>query len=60
MRDEIIAGPSAVKYREYSFYFFEVGLRLAYTKKTQDDRKDLINILRYAYSGDRFLTLSTR
>ena len=33
MRNEILAGPAAVKYRDYSYYYFEVGLRLVRTKK---------------------------
>lgn len=53
MRDEIMAGAAAIGLREYSHYFYEVGLNLY--KATKDN--DLLTILRKAFSGDRFRPL---
>ena len=56
MREEIKAGPEAIKLRDFSFYFFEVGLLVA--RVTEDD--DLLRTLRQAMSADRFKTLTVR
>ncbi len=56
MREEIKAGPEAIKLRDFSFYFFEVGLIVA--RVSQD--LDLLRTLRQAMSADRFKTLAVR
>jgi GINS complex subunit 3 len=53
MRDEIMAGAAKIGLREYSHYFYEVGLHLY--KATRD--QDLLTILRKAFFGDRFRPL---
>ena len=55
MRDEIMAGPAKMKLKDFSNYFFEVGLKLCKIKKD----KDLQQTLRIAFSGERFKTLTT-
>ena len=50
------AGASSVKLREYSFYYFEVGLKLS--KLMRDI--DLIRTLRKAFSGERYKSLLAR
>ena len=50
MREDIRAGPEAIRLRDFSFYFFEVGLKLGAV--TQDH--NLLMTLRQAISGDRF------
>jgi len=54
MREDIRAGPEAIKLRDFSFYYFEVGLRLGAI--TEDS--DLMMTLRQAISGDRFKTVT--
>ena len=56
MRDEIMAGPSSIKLKEFSFYFFEVGLKLC--RITRD--LDLRRTLRAAFCGDRYRELLVR
>jgi GINS complex subunit 3 len=56
MRNEMSAGAAAVNLREYSHYFFDVGLRLS--RVTRDN--DLQRILRSAFCGDRFKALLVR
>ena len=53
MRDAILAGAEAVELRDYSFYFFDVGLKLS--KILRDD--DLLRTLRQAFCGERFRKL---
>lgn len=53
MRDEILAGAANINLKEYSFYFFEVGSRLA----TQLDSRDLKEIMFKAFSGERYREL---
>jgi hypothetical protein len=53
MRDEIIAGANHINLKEFSFYFFEVGLKMA---EVTDD-EDLKRILTKAFSGERFRDL---
>lgn len=63
MRNEMFAGPNSIKYRDYSYYFFEAGLRLAALKKKLEDkadRDDLVRNLRFAFSGDRYTELMNR
>jgi GINS complex protein len=63
MRNEIFAGPNSIKYRDYSYYFFEAGLRLAALKKKPEDkadRDDLVRFLRFAFSGERYTELINR
>ena len=52
MREAIHAGPLAIKFRSYSFHFFEVGLRLSVLKNDQ-----LIKELRTAFCGERYKKL---
>ncbi len=52
MRDEL-ASSSAVNLREFSHYFYDVGLKFCAT--TADE--DLKRTLRVAFCGDRFHTL---
>ena len=56
MRDEINAGSESIKLRDFSFFFYESGLKLA--KSTNDE--DLKKTLRLAMSGDGFKTLAVR
>jgi len=53
MRDNIAAGASNINLREFSSYYFEVGMQIAAEKKD----KDLQDTLRIAFSGDRFRPL---
>lgn len=55
MRDEILAGASNINFNEYSYYFFEVGMKLA--KEGNERDEDLEAILRKAFSGDRYRDL---
>lgn len=52
MRNELDSS-SAVNLRDYSFYFFDVGLELV---KLANDF-DLLRTLRITFSGDRFKQL---
>jgi GINS complex subunit 3 len=52
MRNELV-GSSGVNLREYSYYFFDVGLKLS---ETIDD-VDLRRVLRRAFAGDRYRSL---
>lgn len=56
MREEIRAGPEAIRLREFSFYFFETGLQLANAK---NDR-ELLQVLRMAMAKERFKMLAVR
>lgn len=56
MRDEISAGAANINFREYSQYFFDVGIKIS--KETGD--KDLQRILCQAFCGDRFQSLMMR
>ena len=49
-------GPTAIDFKEYSNYYFEVGLIIC--KLTRD--KDLQRTLRIAFSGERYKTLLVR
>lgn len=53
MRDEIIAGAANINLKEFSFYFFEVGLKMAESMEDPDLRKHLLK----AFAGDRFRDL---
>jgi hypothetical protein len=59
MRNEINAGPVSIKFREYSFYYFELGYKLA-ALDTERGGKDLLDSLKTAFSGDRYRNLSVR
>ena len=57
MRDEIEAGAGKIRFRDFSYYYFEMGRDLA--KSTlQDD--DLLEKLRKAYAGPRYRALTAR
>ena len=56
MRDEIAAGAGTINFREYSQYFFAVGIKIS--KETGD--KDLQRILCQAFCGERFESLMMR
>ena len=54
MRDEMRAGAASVNLREFSYYFFDVGLHLAHI--SHDDV--LRDTLEKAFTGDRYRTLT--
>ena len=56
MREEIHAGAAAINLREYSYYFFDVGLHLSRILVDQDLRRKL----RDAFVGDRYRNLTVR
>ena len=63
MRDEILAGPSSVQYKDFSHYYFQVGLRFAQLKRKpreKDDRDMLQETLRFAFAGPRYNELMNR
>jgi len=53
MRDAIMAGPTAVNLKEFSYYFFDVGIKIC--RMTKDN--DLLRTLRVAFSSDRYKSL---
>lgn len=53
MRDHIAAGAVTINLKEFSVYYYEVGMQLAQSLK--DD--DLRNTLRIAFTGDRYKAL---
>lgn len=53
MRDAITAGAASVDLREYSFYFYDVGIRLSRLLRDED----LLRTLRRAFCGERFRDL---
>ena len=53
MRDEILAGASNINLREFSFYFFEVGMAIS----IEMNNVELRSILTKAFTGDRFESL---
>jgi hypothetical protein len=53
MRDDLSASASNINLRDYSHYFFEVGLSLAMAKGDNDLRI----VLTKAFAGDRFEAL---
>ena len=58
-----MAGPNSVQYKDFSHYFFQVGLRLAQLKRRPNeiaDREDLIRTLRFAFAGTRYHELMNR
>lgn len=59
MREEIKAGSSSINLRDYSNYFYEVGLQLSFAKYKQNsvDSKDLQYVLRKAFCGEKFKKL---
>lgn len=50
IRDDIMAGASSVRLREFSFYYFEVGCKISEIVRD----KDLKSTLRKAFSGERY------
>jgi GINS complex subunit 3 len=56
MRDEMRAGAVAINLREFSFFFFEVGIRLAIVLKD----RDLLQHLRQAFLGERYRKIMVR
>lgn len=56
IREELMAGATAVNLREYSYYYFEFGLKLS--KLTRDS--DLRTTLKLAFAGDRYKSLMAR
>lgn len=56
IREDIMAGASAVPLREYSFYYFEVGWKISRLLRDTDLRKTL----RIAFTGDRYKSLMAR
>ena len=53
MRDAIMAGAAPINLKDFSYYYFDVGLELS---KIKEDL-DLQRSLRAAFSGDRFRNL---
>ena len=56
IREDIMAGATAVPLREYSFYYFEVGWKLSRLMRDADLRKTL----RTAFTGERYKALMAR
>jgi hypothetical protein len=56
MQEEMKAGAAAINLREFSYYFFEVGLRISDIKAN----KELQRRLRDAFVGDRYRNLTVR
>jgi hypothetical protein len=56
VRDDILAGAASVKLREFSFFYFEVGMRVS--RILRDD--NLIDTLRHAFCGERYQNLAKR
>jgi hypothetical protein len=55
MRDEIAAGAVDINFREYSNYYFQVGMALA----AETGNSDLRETLTQAFSGKRYDSLMT-
>ena len=53
IRDDLFAGPASVRLREFSYYYFEQGFRIA---QLLNDR-NLLGILRMAICGERYSML---
>jgi hypothetical protein len=53
IREDMMAGASSVKLREYSFYYFEVGCKICEIVRDKDLKKNL----RQAFSGERYTSL---
>lgn len=53
MRDEILAGAEHINFREFSYYFYEVGCHLA----KEWDNEDLKKTMQIAFAGEKFRTL---
>jgi hypothetical protein len=56
MQEEMKAGAAAINLREFSYYFFEVGLRISDVLAN----KELQRRLRDAFVGDRYRNLTVR
>jgi GINS complex subunit 3 len=56
IREDIMAGATAVPLREYSYYYFEVGWKLSRLMRDADLRKTL----RIAFTGERYKALLAR
>jgi len=56
MRDELRAGAESINLREFSYYYFEVGMRLAIALMD----KDLLLNLRQAFVGERYRKILVR
>ena len=56
VRDDIYAGPASVKLKEFSFYYFEIGIRIS--KLMRDF--NLVGILKMAFCGERYKILTSR
>jgi hypothetical protein len=56
MREEISAGASSINFRDYSFYYFDVGMQIS--KELND--KDLQKNLCLAFCGEKFRALMVR
>jgi hypothetical protein len=56
MRDELRAGAESINLREFSYYYFEMGIRLAIALR--DD--DLLRNLRQAFVGERYRKIMVR
>ena len=58
-----MAGPNNVRYKDFSHYYFQVGLRLAKLKtrnEEEDERLGLKDTLRFAFAGARYNELMAR
>lgn len=56
MRDEMRAGAAAINLRDFTYYFFEVGMRLSIALMD----RDLLQNLRQAFLGERYRKLLVR
>lgn len=53
MRDNILAGAASINLKDFSQYYFEVGMKISETIGDED----LHNTLRLAFCGDRYRAL---
>lgn len=56
VRDDIFAGPASVKLREFSYYYFEMGIKIS---SLMNDA-NLVEILKMAFCGERYKILTSR
>ena len=57
MREEIEAGAGKIKFRDFSYYYFEIGIDLGRNVKGD---LDLVEKLRKAFTGQRYNVLISR
>ena len=60
MRDALRAGAESINLREFSYYYFEVGMRLAIELSESGGGIDLLRNLRQAFVGERYRKILVR